>query len=78
MDRLHRAQRGFKLSIVVAPPFDSGMLCPTWKSNAFILFLHHLIGHFTWNLCLFVFNHTCSRKAFGMHTWTFMIWSYIY
>ena len=63
---LQRAQIGNRLSNVVFPPLLSGMLCPHWKSNALILFLHHTTEHFASNLPPIVFNQTCSRNALGI------------
>ena len=48
------------------PPFDSGILCPTWKSNALIVFWHQWIVHLSLNLFCMYFSHTCSLRALGI------------
>jgi hypothetical protein len=51
MDILQRAQTGIRLSGIVGPPLDSGILCPDWKSNTLIRLEHHLVGHFPSKVC---------------------------
>ena len=64
--RLHRGQRGTKLEIVVAPPFDSGILCPDSKSNTVILVVHHVVGHFPSKTRPIFATHTSSRSFTGI------------
>ena len=47
----------------VLPPFDSGTLCPLWKSNTVITFGHHTTGHFAWKTLPIFLIHTASLNA---------------
>lgn len=66
MDELHREQIGRKFKISVDPPLLSGILCPLWKSNTVIRFLHHRTTHLDSNFFPTWVTHTCSRRAFGI------------
>jgi hypothetical protein len=60
--RLHSPQIGIKLSIVVFPPLDSGMLCPTSNANTDISRVHHWMGHFDENVLPKCLSQTSSRS----------------
>ena len=62
--RLQSPQIGIRLFIVVFPPFDSGILCPTSKEKTVILRVHQIIGHFDENISPKCFSHTSSRNFF--------------
>ena len=66
IDKLHREHIGFKLVISVLPPWLSGILCPTWKSNTLIVFWHQSIKHLCSYWWPIFFNQTCSLRALGI------------
>ena len=48
------------------PPLDSGISCPTWKSNALIVLWHQCTVHLPLSLFCMYFSHTCSLRARGI------------
>ena len=60
--RLQSPQIGIRLLIVVFPPLDSGILCPTSNEKTVTLRVHHTIGHFDKNISPKCFIHTSSRS----------------
>ena len=73
MLRLQREQMGTRFSKTVLPPFDSGTLCPHWKSKRVIVFLHQDVIHFDSNSFPTSLNHNCSRTAFGIFAFLYRL-----
>jgi hypothetical protein len=71
--RLHRGHKGTRFSIVVGPPFDSGMLCPDSNSNTVIFVEHQVVGHFPSNTLPIFATHTSSRSLTGIFSFRFSV-----
>jgi hypothetical protein len=57
---------GTRLSMVVGPPLDSGMLCPHSKFQTLIVFEHHEVLHFALNISPYEVSQTCCLRAAGI------------